>query len=57
MPYGFVVYSEEEDLYFLQMETVHSTGLCGDTIADLLKDIQRNVEGDISLEYFQTIYE
>lgn len=54
MPYGFVVYSEEEQLFFLQSDTVNVTGLCGYTIADLLDDIQRNVSGDISLEYFDT---
>lgn len=57
MPFGFVVYSPEKELYFLQTETMHSTSLCEDTIADLLKDIQMNVAGDISLEYFQTIDE
>lgn len=57
IPYGFVVYSKEEELYFLQMKTTGSTGICGYTIADLLKDIQENVEGNISLGYFQTIDE
>lgn len=54
MPYGFVVYSEEEHLFFLQTETTGATGICGYTISDLLVDIKDNVSGDISLEYFET---
>lgn len=52
MPYGFVVYSEEEQLFFLQTDTMSVTGICGYTISDLLDDIKENVSGDISLEYF-----
>lgn len=54
MPYGFVVYSEEEQLFFLQTDTMSTTGVCGYTISDLLEDIKHNVSGDISLEYFVT---
>ena len=57
MPYGFVVYSEEEQLFFLQTDTMSSTGICGYTISDLLDDIKDNVSGNISLEYFVTTYE
>lgn len=48
------VYSEEEQLFFLQTDTMSATGICGYTISDLLDDIKRNVSGDISLEYFVT---
>lgn len=54
MPYGFVVYSEEEQLFFLQTDTMNSTGIYGYTISELLDDIKDNVSGDISLEYFVT---
>lgn len=54
MPYGFVVYSEEEQLFFLQTDTISTTGIWGYTISDLLDDIKDNVSGDISLEYFVT---
>lgn len=54
MPYGFVVYSEEGQLFFLQTDTMSATGICGYTISDLLDDIKDNVSGDISLEYFVT---
>lgn len=53
-PYGFVIYSEEEQLFFLQTDTISTTGICGYTISDLLNDIKNNVSGDISLEYFMT---
>lgn len=54
MPYSFVVYSEEGQLFFLQTDTMSATGICGYTISDLLDDIKDNVSGDISLEYFVT---
>lgn len=54
MPYGFVVYSEEEQLFFLQTDIMNSTGIYGYTISELLDDIKDNVSGDISLEYFVT---
>lgn len=54
MPYGFVVYSEEDQLFVLQTNTVSPTELCGYTIADLLTNIKNNVSGNISLEYFVT---
>lgn len=53
-PYGFVIYSEEEQLFFLQTDTINTTDICGYTISDLLKNIKNNVSGDISLEYFMT---
>ena len=53
-PYGFVVYSEEEQLFFLQTDTMSSTDICGYTISDLLSDIKENIGDDISLEYFVT---
>lgn len=53
-PYGFVIYSEEEQLFFLQTDTINTTSICGYTISDLLNDIKNNVSGDISLEYFVT---
>ncbi len=54
IPYGFVIYSEEKNFFFLQTNTMNSTNLYGYTIADLLSSIQKNVEGNISLEYFIT---
>lgn len=57
IPFGFVIYDPNENLYCLQISTMHSTGFCGYTIKDLLKNIQMEITGDISLEYFQTIDE
>lgn len=57
VPWGFIVYSEEEHLFFPQTNTMSSTSLCGYTIADLLSDIQKYAEEDVSLEYFITDHE
>lgn len=57
MPYGFVVYNEERQLFFLQTDTMSDTGICGYTISDLLIEIKEYVSGDISLEYFETVDE
>lgn len=55
MPYGFVVYSEEEKLFFLQTTTIpEATKICGYTISDLLTEIKGYVSGNITLEYFET---
>lgn len=52
VPYGFVVYNEKDQLFYLQTNTISTTDICGYTISDLLDNINEHVSGNISLEYF-----
>lgn len=54
LPYGFVTYDEEQNLFLLHHNTMGPSGICGNTLSHLLKVAQKNISGDISLEYFET---
>lgn len=56
-PYGFVVFSEKEQLFFLQTNTTEITDIYGYSIPDLLANIKDKISGDILLEYFETTNE